>query len=587
MKKFFGSMPAWLLMLAMLLTLLPGGGIKLQAATPHFEDVLVYGSGSDDGKVVITIMGDGYTAGGQDAFISTATVIANSIVNRYPYSLFKDKINIHAIKVISDVSGLNSGTYFQTFMNTYIVPSATGFQRMRDLVTAYTPTALAKIIVSNTNSYSACAYNGEQTVILGALGTSFAAHEIGHALGQLSDEYTYANNLLEDPNSTLNSNPATVRWKNFVGIGGVGVTLRNGRWYYPSASEADCLMANGRNFCLVCAAAITERMADSAGIPFYGTLFNGVAAANQKPLNTAAAINVPAGTAWIVDFAFHGCNQLKTLSIPASVEKIGEYAFLKCTGLTAITNQALSPQNISAGADRFYGVNRSNITLNVPAGTANAYLAAGWTGFKEIREINAGTNAQVPVIGAQPADMTVNIGAAAQLTVAAAVSRGTLSFQWYETSNRTAAGGTLISGAVNAAYNAPANLAGTKYYYCVVKNTDPAATGGKTAQIATQTAAVTVIDNNDDGNEGDTWEPGRPYLSGETVIYQGMEWQAKWWTTLVPGQGDAWQLLSDTDEYIPGKAYVGGDTVIYQGQTWRAKWWTTSAPGSDGTWELI
>ena len=30
-------------------------------SVPEFEHVLIHGSGSDDGKVVITIMGDGYT----------------------------------------------------------------------------------------------------------------------------------------------------------------------------------------------------------------------------------------------------------------------------------------------------------------------------------------------------------------------------------------------------------------------------------------------------------------------------------------------------------------------------------------------
>ena len=43
---------------------------------------------------------------------------------------------------------------------------------------------------------------------------------------------------------------------------------------------------------------------------------------------------------------------------------------------------------------------------------------------------------------------------------------------------------------------------------------------------------------------------------------------------------------SDYPKYEPGKTYVQGDTVEYEGKIWRAKYWTQSAPGSDA-WELV
>jgi hypothetical protein len=454
----------------------------------------------------------------------------------------------------------------------------------------------------------------------------FATHELGHALGHLEDEYTNANILRENANSTQNSQPATARWKNFIGINGIGLALRNSRWYYPSVNEGSCIMANGRNFCLVCSAAMVERLADSAAMPFYGTLFNGVAVTtDQKQLNTATAITVPDGTDWIVDFAFHGCDRLQTLTIPASVKTIGEYAFLRCTGLTDITNQAVSPQNITAGADRFYGVTRSNITLNVPAGTTSAYLAAGWTGFREIREGGRTNNAQAPAITAQPTDVTVDVGASVQLTVTATVTRGELGYQWFESAIRVNHSGSPIASATNASYQPSTSEVGAKYYYCIITNTDSQATGTKTAAVTSDVAAVTVNqkggddtgdpgddtgdpgddtddpgddtgDSGDDtGDSGDdtgdpgddTWEDGQIYVGGEIVLYQGQKWRAKWWTLSAPGTDDSWELMSDSNEYIPGRAYVGGETVVYQGQTWRAKWWTTAVPGSDNTWELV
>ncbi|EJD51353.1 hypothetical protein AURDEDRAFT_111892 [Auricularia subglabra TFB-10046 SS5] len=42
---------------------------------------------------------------------------------------------------------------------------------------------------------------------------------------------------------------------------------------------------------------------------------------------------------------------------------------------------------------------------------------------------------------------------------------------------------------------------------------------------------------------------------------------------------------SCTDTYDNAKVYVGGDTAVYQGKTWKAKWWTQGmTPGGD-VWE--
>jgi hypothetical protein len=367
--------------------------------------------------------------------------------------------------------------------------------------------------------------------------------------------------------------------------------------------------------------------------------------------------------------------------------------------LTTIYNKAAKAQNISSGADRFYGVNRANITLYVPAGSKQTYLNAGWTGFKEIREdgntaVTPETNAELPTLASQPTDSTVKLGEAARLSVSANVSKGKLSYQWYETSSQSNGTTNLIAGATSASYQPNTSAAGTKYYFAIVTNTDTSATGQKIAQVKTRIAAVTVKENavtnaqaptitsqpndltikqnenaqltvtasvskgqlsyqwyesannnnangtaikgavnasyqpntsaagtkyyyvivtntdasatgsksaqtvsravmiitnsNNSNNTEDTWLPNRPYTGGQTVIYNGLKYRAKWWTTARPDTGDTWELLSanGSTEYIPGKVYVQGDEAAYKGQTWRAKWWTRSAPGSDNSWEL-
>ena len=106
--------------------------------------------------------------------------------------------------------------------------------------------------------------------------------------------------------------------------------------------------------------------------------------------------------------------------------------------------------------------------------------------------IASATNAEKPSININPADKTVYVGGAAGLSVAATVSKGTLSYQWYSNAIDSNSGGTIIDGAVDSTYSAPADTAGTLYYYCVVTNTDTSATGIQTATATSETAAVRV-----------------------------------------------------------------------------------------------
>lgn len=112
------------------------------------------------------------------------------------------------------------------------------------------------------------------------------------------------------------------------------------------------------------------------------------------------------------------------------------------------------------------------------------------------------SNAAAPSITVNPTDMTVSVGGTANLSVAA--SGGvSLSYQWYSNTSNSNSGGSLISGATNSTYSAPTTAVGTTYYYCVVTNTDSAATGNKTEIAKTNAVKVTVnavTPHNSDGS---------------------------------------------------------------------------------------
>jgi phi13 family phage major tail protein len=89
-------------------------------------------------------------------------------------------------------------------------------------------------------------------------------------------------------------------------------------------------------------------------------------------------------------------------------------------------------------------------------------------------------------ITTQPQDASVTAGAiTGELSVTAAASSGTLSYQWYRNTVNSTTGGTAVSGATSAALTIPTDLTeGSYYFYCEL-------TAGATTQKTT-VAAVTV-----------------------------------------------------------------------------------------------
>lgn len=122
------------------------------------------------------------------------------------------------------------------------------------------------------------------------------------------------------------------------------------------------------------------------------------------------------------------------------------------------------------------------------------------------------------------------------------------------------------------------------------------------------------------------WDSTAVYVAGDTVSYDGQEYQAKWWTQgNTPGAEEygPWELLGesttlpvddnvtdtnpDTDEtgttepedtnttthtgtWNSTTVYVGGEVVVYNGVKYEAQWWTQgNTPGTEeyGPWKEV
>ena len=396
------------------------------------ELVQVHGTPGNDGKIVFTIISSGFTQAERSTFLDkyVRQNVVHQIINTYPFTLFSDRINIYAVFVPSAASGtLNVGL-------------GTNPGQAQHIALAHNLTCRTHIILENREDWMAIATQTSREIVLPrtmAEVSGVIVHEIAHAFAQIRDEF--AGDFLEAPNVQRRiqgtANTSNVRWASFFevpAVAGKVAAISNTLTNYPGMQTAwasDAFMSGGcpvmsasnlsGAFSAVNAAALIEMMALYAGEPFYGTLYHSTAinpnpAARRPadlridPSNSAIGGNhhlgvvddrtnitfgdnritgkvFPNERSGILDFAFHGVSSLQKLTIPASVETIGIYAFLRCTGLAEIINYARTPQAILAAnsaGDQFFGVNRANITLRVPEGTRQAYINAGWTGFKEI-----------------------------------------------------------------------------------------------------------------------------------------------------------------------------------------------------------
>lgn len=92
----------------------------------------------------------------------------------------------------------------------------------------------------------------------------------------------------------------------------------------------------------------------------------------------------------IGDWGFQGCCKLSSVTLPQGVTSIGDGAFSGCNALTSITCEAKTPPVIG-GANTFYDVAR-NIPIYVPESSVSAYKSAEYwsefTNFQAIPEIN-------------------------------------------------------------------------------------------------------------------------------------------------------------------------------------------------------
>lgn len=255
-------------------------------AQQYKVDTIVY-NGSPDKFINLVFLGDGFRAAELPVYLENARKLSNYLFSISPFSEYSHFFNVFAISVASPESGANhpgTATDESSSSNQPVASVNTTFNSTFDyasihrLLVPQNYSAVFNAVASNAPFYDEIFMvvnspyyggSGSPNLATSSLNTSsyeVLVHEIGHSFAGLADEY-YAGDMYaaEAPNMTQESNPNLVKWKNWIGVGGVGVYQyccgnNSAFWYKPHQSCKMQLL--GSPFCPVCREEIIKKIYD-------------------------------------------------------------------------------------------------------------------------------------------------------------------------------------------------------------------------------------------------------------------------------------------------------------------------------------
>ena len=157
------------------------------------------------------------------------------------------------------------------------------------------------------------------------------------------------------------------------------------------------------------------------------------------------------------------------------------------TAIDGATESTYQPDTSKAGVTYYYCI----VTNTNEAAPGNKTAQK----ISETAKITvSGKDASTPFIIRHPVSSNYTYGhkASALMVEVFPVSSGTISYQWYMSASAETVG-IPIAGAIASTYVPDITSVGQRYYYCVVKNTDPAATGAKEVTTKSNAAAISVV----------------------------------------------------------------------------------------------
>lgn len=248
-----------------------------------FDKVTIKNSGADNNRINLVILSEGYLTSELPQFEIDATNFMNDLFAEEPFASYENYFNVHILKVPSNESGsthpgtagdeasynvptLAVDSYFDTTYDYY------GIHR---LLYTESQATISTVLANNFQTFDQALilvnsphYGGSggtyPIASTGQDGGEVAIHEIGHSFADLKDEYYPGDaQVAEAINMTQETDPSLVKWKNWIGIDGIGIYSHAGTAIAPSwkRPHQSCKMrVLGNPFCAVCKEGIIEKI---------------------------------------------------------------------------------------------------------------------------------------------------------------------------------------------------------------------------------------------------------------------------------------------------------------------------------------
>ena len=362
-------------------------------------------NGPASNRLNIVVLSEAYNSNDLSAyFLTDATNAINNLLGYQPYQEYRNYFNAYAISVASAQSGSDHPNY-STFKNTYFNSSfdadydyiitippytqdtvfADGQGKVNALLQSLMPQCGLPILLVND---PASGGSGGPVCIVSSADTTYypeiTAHESGHTLGGLGDEYAYAyadipavNN--QQPNTTQTTNLAAIKWnawipantplpteqtnQQYASVVGLfqGANYNSNGWYRP---QLDCIMRELDDqsgpvpFCKICSEALIKAIYQKA-----------------RPIDSFSPVSHSVSITTTQAVAF-GIVPLQPATHSLSVQW-----FTNGVAIPSATNSsyALLPQNFTNGSYNLQAQAR-DLTLQVRSDPSNLLSATvNWT----------------------------------------------------------------------------------------------------------------------------------------------------------------------------------------------------------------
>jgi hypothetical protein len=192
-------------------------------------------------KYTIVVVGDGFAAGDQDAYNDMVdNLLTDSTTGLFAQDFFaanRPAFNVLRVNLVSVDSEVSTKTYSGTTFTTVNRDTALGAYfngdwahcwvedgpdtatRLEQALSVWAPEYNLVFVLLNNPGFGGCGGGGRITAPMG-IDWTLVAHELGHGLGGLADEYcgtvAYTGGEPGAINVTIDTNRTTLKWRTFV-----------------------------------------------------------------------------------------------------------------------------------------------------------------------------------------------------------------------------------------------------------------------------------------------------------------------------------------------------------------------------------